>query len=86
MASHPDYHAYVHGIRFEDIVQRLSWCFKVVKDHRTDDQGRERHPNGYVAWGKNWAGETMRIDFDLIYRDGQDAIAVVTAMYVGERS
>ena len=74
----PSYHARERNVRFEQIRTLLAFCYKVVKDNRTGDQGKPLHPNGYVCWCADWGRNIWRIDFNLVQGPDRQLILVVT--------
>lgn len=81
VAPHPKWHGRVaHGVKLEAAVTALCWCFKVERDRRPG------HPDGFVAFGRTWAGDVYRVDFNL-GKDlaGQDIMYLVTAMKMGDQ-
>lgn len=78
VAPDPKYHAYEHGVRFEQLRTLLAFCSRVDADRRPE------HPNGYVAWCTNWGGEIYRVDFNLERRPDGEVILIVTGWKLEE--
>ncbi len=82
VAPDPSYHAYQHEVKFRDAAFALTWCYRVEKDERLDDDGSFRHPNGYVAWCDYKAGRELRVDLNVERLDDGELLLIVTAMEV----
>lgn len=71
------YHAFVHHVRWDDLVLALRACTRLAADRRRNSDGTLRHPAGFVAWGPGPGGRAYRVDFNVEHTPEEEPMLLI---------